>query len=669
MPKAITLGNGNILVGLDRFGQVRDFYFPYVGLENQVGGHYLHRVGAYCDNQMAWLDDPSWEVKVKMREESLSSDISASNRDLGVSMLFTDVVYNEKNIFIRRVTVKNLRGAKKEIKIFFGHQFELYESHRAHTSYYDPSAGTIIHYRGKRVFLLNARLEGLPFNSFSTGVFHSEGKEGTHKDAEDGQLSGNAIEHGLADSVIGLSAEFEAGEEKTIYYWACAGKSIRQVKKLNNEVLAKSPAHMIKTTQDYWRAWINRQNFSFQGLSPEIISLFKKSLFITRAHADHKGAIIASSDSDMMQQGGKDNYCYMWPRDASFTAMALDRAGDFNVCQRYFEFCHKIISEEGYFMHKYGPDGSLGSSWHGWLDNKTRERQLPIQEDETASVIFALWKHYELTKDLEFIELVYNSLIKKAAEFMVSYRDEKNKLPLPSNDLWEEKYGTHTYTAASVYGALMAASRFAEILGKAKSQSRFAETAEEIKNAVLKNLYGEKEGYFYKSLDNQIIDSSSAYGVFFFGLLPLDDMRLKKSFEKTESELSLRTAVGGIARYKGDQFYRTAADAPGNPWIVTTIWLAEYYISRARNGKELERAKEILSWVTKRVGESGVLPEQIHPYNGQGLSAAPLVWSHAAFINAVISYLDKMEELGLCVACDPLNLPIKEIKLSIPAPY
>ena len=416
MPKAITLGNGNILVGLDRFGQARDFYFPYVGLENQVGGHYLHRVGVYGDNQLAWLDDPSWEVKMKMKDQSLSSDISASNRDLGVSLLFTDVVYNEKNIFIRRVTVKNLRGVKREIKIFFGHQFELYESHRAHTSYYDPATGTIIHYRGKRVFLLNARLEGAPFKDFSTGVFHSEGKEGTHKDAEDGQLSGNAIEHGLADSVIGLTAEFEAGEEKTIYYWVCVGKSIRYAKKLNDEVLAKSPAHMIKTTQDYWRAWINRQNFSFQGLSPEIISLFRKSLLITRAHADHKGAIIASSDSDMMQQGGKDNYCYMWPRDASFTAMALDRVGDFNVCQRYFEFCNEIISGEGYFMHKYSPDGSQGSSWHGWLDNKTRERRLPIQEDETASVIFALWKHYELTKDLEFIELVYNSLIKKAAE-------------------------------------------------------------------------------------------------------------------------------------------------------------------------------------------------------------------------------------------------------------
>jgi len=670
MARALTLGNGSILVGIDHEGQVRDFYYPYVGLENHIGGNFVHRVGVYASNpasggagKLAWLSDPSWTVSVGSREESLSSVITAENRDLGVSLVASDVVYNEKNIFFRKITVKNLQGVNRSLKIFFSHQFEIAESHRAHTAYFDPGTQTIIHYRGRRVFLINAKMEGRPFDDYSTGVFDSEGKEGTHKDAEDGELAKNPIEHGMADSVIGLSGNFGPGEEKTIYYWVCVGKTHRTVKHLNTMVQEKSPAHMIKTTEDYWSAWINRQNFTFHELAPDIVTLFKKSLFIVRAHTDKKGAIIASSDSSMMQQGGKDNYCYIWHRDAAFSSMALDRVGDFTVCQRFFEFSNEVITDEGYFMHKYSPDKSLGSSWHGWIDKNTREIQLPIQEDETALTLIALSKHYEFTKDLEFIESIYNSLIRRAANFLVSYRDEKTGLPLPSHDLWEEKFGTHTFTAASVYGALIAASRFAEILGKAKSRTRFAETAREMKEAILTHLYNEEGGYFAKSIsirDGKIIrddtvDSSSAYGIFAFGVLPPDDLRLIRAMKKTEEDLTVKTFIGGIARYQGDRYYHSGGNTPGNPWIVTTLWLAEYLIAVATNDRDLDRVRSIFSWVVSRADKSGVLPEQINPYVGVALSAAPLVWSHAAFVHAIVSYLDKLEELGICKACDPLN--------------
>jgi len=672
MPKALTLGNGNILVGIDHAGQVRDFYFPYVGLENHIGGNNVHRIGVYVDGTLAWLSDSSWDVQVESVDESLSGRIHAENRSLGVSLLISDTVYNERNIFLRRIVIKNLRGTTRSIKLYFAQQFELSESSRAHTAYYDPGTHSIIHYRGKRVFLVNARLDGVAFDDYSTGVFHAEGKEGTHRDAEDGVLSKNPIEHGSADSVIGLSADYAAGEERIASYWVCVARSHRYAKRLNALVLHKSPAHMEKTTTDFWKAWINRQNFSFYGLSPAAISLFKKSLFIIRAHADRGGALIASSDADMMQQGGKDNYCYMWHRDGAYSALALDRAGDFTVSQRFFEFSNAVVSEHGYFMHKYSPDRSLGSSWHGWVNRDTRMPELPIQEDETAIVLCALERHYELTKDLEFIEMVYNSLIKHTAEFMLSYRDEHTGLPLASHDLWEERYGIHTYTAASVYGALMSASRFAAILGKAKSETRFAEAAQEIKTGILTHLWDEERGYFHRStslvegtlVPDRTLDASSAYGIFSFGVLPHSDTRLSRAFEATERELSLSSTIGGIARYQGDHYYRVGADTPGNPWVVTTLWLAEYYIARAQNEADLNRAKELFEWTVARADKSGILPEQINPYSGLGLSAAPLVWSHAAYVNAVISYLDRLEALGLCAACNPLVTHLSVAALS-----
>ena len=70
MARAITVGNGNLLVGLDYRGQVRDLYFPYVGLTNHVSGasgSYVHRIGVYVDGVMSWLDDPLCHVSKQLR--------------------------------------------------------------------------------------------------------------------------------------------------------------------------------------------------------------------------------------------------------------------------------------------------------------------------------------------------------------------------------------------------------------------------------------------------------------------------------------------------------------------------------------------------------------------------------------------------------------------------
>jgi len=62
MARPIVLSNGELHVGLNDFGLVHDFYFPYVGLENHSAGKSMrHRVGVWVDNQISWLDeDNSW---------------------------------------------------------------------------------------------------------------------------------------------------------------------------------------------------------------------------------------------------------------------------------------------------------------------------------------------------------------------------------------------------------------------------------------------------------------------------------------------------------------------------------------------------------------------------------------------------------------------------------
>ena len=84
---------------------------------------------------------------------------------------------------------------------------------------------------------------------------------------------------------------------------------------------------------------------------------------------------------------------------------------------------------------------------------------------------------------------------------------------------------------------------------------------------------------------------------------------------------------------------------PGNPWFICTLWLAQYKMATARTVAELQPAREILDWVVAHALPSGVLAEQLHPHTHEPLSVSPLTWSHAEFVTAVLTLLEKHRSL------------------------
>jgi GH15 family glucan-1,4-alpha-glucosidase len=651
--RSLILGNGSLLVALNASGEVSDFYFPHPGLENHTGGQLKHRLGVYCDGQLSWLsEDSRWNIRVECEDDSLEGRIIAKNSAIDIALTFRDIVYNESPIFLREVTITNLAPRSREIKLYFGHEFHISHSPGGDTAYFDPTSGAVIHYKDKRVFLANGECDGAPFSDYAVGLTHFDGKRGTYRDAEDGMLSKNPIEHGHVDSIIGFYNTYNAGEEKLVRYWLTAGDSIERALELNTYVLKKGHDHLVKTAGSFWRAWINKYPWSFYKMSPATIALYKKSLMFVRAHVDDGGGIIASADAEVLKYE-EDTYAYVWTRDAAYAALALDRAGDTNVAERFFNFCNEVISKDGYFMHKYLPDRSLGSSWHPWIRDGIE--QLPIQEDETALVIWTLAEHYKHSRDLEFIEKLYNSLIEKAANFMAVYRDTTTGLPKPSYDLWEEKRGVSTFTSAAVFGALSSAADIAKILGKEDREHFYREAAEEVRIGIITYLMGSECGFVkmletagQKSVCDQTADISSVYGVFSFGVLPPDDPRLEKAFTETLTRLRVGE---GIGRYEHDYYYATSTMS--NPWFISSLWHAEYLIARAKTEEDFIPVRDIFEWVAHHAQISGVLSEQISATDGTQCSVAPLMWSHAAYANAVLLYLDRLAEVGICATCNP----------------
>ncbi len=655
MSRAVTIGNGSLLVGLDYRGQVRDLYFPHVGEANHVSGasgNFVHRIGVFVEGSLSWLDSEDWEIAIGASEHTSAGTLTATNEKLQVVLESHDAVHNEQNVFLRNFRITNTGSVTREVKLFLSQQFRISESRRGDTAFFDPRVRAIVHYKGNTTFLVNAYVNGKQFTEYNIGLFGIEGREGTYMDAVDGKLEKNPIEHGSVDSVIGLSATLEAGQNAEIYYWVVCGKTIPDVHTLDEYVLEETPERLLNSTESYWRAWLEKEPRNLAILPAPLRTLYNRSLITMRVHSDNGGGIIASSDTDMLHHG-RDTYSYVWPRDAAVIATALDISGYHDVATRFFTFVSNCIEPGGYLMHKYRSDGVLGSSWHPWMQHGVPH--LPIQEDETAATIFALWKHYERCRDIEFIESLYNPFIEPAAKFMCEYIEPTTGLPQASYDLWEEKYGTSTYTAAAVYAALMAASRFAMMLGKDDDSRTYQAVAERMQTAIGTVLYDDSLKMFVKhvlhSEDGDLtfdktLDTSSFYGLIAFDVFDIDDPKITAAAKTVQDRLQVHSNSKGYIRYENDGYYRMSdADTP-NPWVITTLWMAQYLIKKATKLSHLKEPLDLLNWTCSHATTGGVLAEQMHPNTRAHLSTAPLTWSHAEYVLTVDAYLKKVAELS-----------------------
>ena len=289
-------------------------------------------------------------------------------------------------------------------------------------------------------------------------------------------------------------------------------------------------------------------------------------------------------------------------------------------------------------------------------------RTLPIQEDETALVLWALWKHFDRYRDIEMIKPLYKDLIIRAAEWMAGYRDYGTKLPLPSYDLWEERRGILAWTVGAVYGGLIAAANFAQCFGEVSSADRYRTAAAEVKAGVEKYLWHEEWNRFVRMInfdDSGAIQidgniDASMVGLFQFGMFEASEPRIESTMKAIHDRLWVKTQVGGLARYEDDYYHQVSKDignVAGNPWYVCTLWLADYTIAKASTLTELQEALPILTWCVNHALPSGVLAEQVNPYNDDPLSVSPLTWSHAGFVKSVLAYLDRLSAISSCPQC------------------
>jgi len=306
----------------------------------------------------------------------------------------------------------------------------------------------------------------------------------------------------------------------------------------------------------------------------------------------------------------------------------------------------QVLHPSGYVMHKFQADGALGSSWHPYVQ-PNGDVAPPIQEDETALVLFVFCQYYTAQPDSALLKDFYKSMVVPMADFLAEYIDPTTGLPKASYDLWEEVYMTTTYTTSVTYAALLAAAELASSTHDDDNAVKWHSAAQDIQAAAHKHLYNDERKVFYKGLlvtkgtinKYPVIDTSAVFGAYMFGLFDAEGEEVTSSMKTMLETFGVYNTNIGLPRYENDAYHRVDNSVTGNWWYITTLWLTQYELASGNK----QNAHKRLEWMQSTASSTGMFSEQIDPRNSKQVAPSPLTWSHSEYLSTLLDLLSESQ--------------------------
>ena len=381
----------------------------------------------------------------------------------------------------------------------------------------------------------------------------------------------------------------------------------------------------IEENKMYWHDFIKNHdlmNINRRNIDKRIKDIYNRTILLYAILTNHStGGISAGIEVDEQKnQCGRYSYC--WHRDAVFVTKSFDILGMTEEINQFYKvFCPKTQSDSGLWEQRFFTDGNLAPSWG-------------FQIDETASVIYGVYHHYKRTKDVEFLKETYKTCDKamrcldKYLENLLTDGKEFQK----SYDLWEEYRGNSLYSIASLYSAYHSMIKILDILKPTKdfipikyevqkTINRYENNKELIHNYIEQHFYSEDKKTYIRNLDDKKIDISIIGAVYPFGVFKGDDPKILNTIERMN--MTIRTYTGGYVRYEDDKYM-----GGYNPWPISTLWMACYYIIMDNK----EKALECFDYVVRTASDLNFIAEQIDNSTMKPAWVIGLTWSHAMFI-------------------------------------
>jgi glucoamylase len=614
VPEQAVLGNNRMLATVGKHGELRHWFWPAIDYPQHVLGSLPGLFYSSRGNRgFGWLTDAAWEKKQEYVPDTNVVRTVFRHQNPRLDITVTDAVLPDADAMLRRFVIQNAGADEVFLRLFYYNDLALSESPIDDSAYYLPDHDAIIHYKRNFYFIYGGTL---PSSGHQCGV-HGEYSD-SFRDVYDFKLSGGSLTlyDGSRDVNSCLSwdiGNMKSNESRTLAVIMAMGAGEKEVRETLGKCRKEPVEAQFSRTEAYWKKWIDTFALGVgQDLMTQMIrrSLLTLKLLTSEVH----GGIIAAPCMEP-------EYRFCWPRDATYVAYVFDRCGYHEEAKRFYTWCAKAQELEGGLYQRYYIEARLkGPCWSS-------------QIDEIATVLWGMGKHFELTSDRRFVRSNWKC-IRKAADFLCEV--SKTDGLVETVGLWEERFGSHTYSNAAIYGGLKEAAALAEVVRQNDFGTEWGEAAASLKEALLNLAWDANVNRFIKTTAprNENLDTSLLSLTYPFEVLPADDERMRKTAADLESAFTF--GVGGLGRYPSDQYYG------GNPWILTTLWLALYYEKLG----ELEKAEQLISWTLSHSTDLGLLPEQIDKQTGAPISAVPLAWSHSFFILAALDLKEAKKKNG-----------------------
>ena len=614
------IGNKSVLATYTDKGELQRLYYP----ERSIGQYidFSHIGVKINDSDLIYVHDDinnTYKQYYDVNTNILNTEIT--NTYFELKILQTDFIPIKENVLIRRFTLINENSIDLEVK-FLIHQkllssdnnfvgCKLVENGMIQYAH-DFMLSTIC----KNKKLLSHQIHG-SINNIRTGEIWDKDYIGMS-----------------TDSSISYDMEIiKPGEKKQIDIFILIQPQPNQMKELENEIdrieKLDFDNEYIKT-KNYWRKYLKAHdkikiNEPKNTYEEKILEIYYRSILLFPLYTNFEtGGIIASPeiDEDFSKCG---RYCYTWPRDAVFITKAMDILDMKQEVDKFYKiFCKQTQSKNGMWEQRFFSDTRLAPCWG-------------YQIDETASVVYGVYSHYEYQKEEKFLKDTL-SMCEKAVEFLKKYVkdiiDETHILNI-SYDLWEMHEGVSFYSLCSIYSAFESMIKIYKVLGKnvsnfennrlkdekiRKSITEIEKYQTEIKKYINDNFIDQNTNSYTRNLEDKKMDISILGGVVPFKVFTSKEKKIINTIEKIN--LNLRTYTGGFQRFEGDHYMN------GNPWPIANLWMTLYYLEKG----EKTRAKEAFDFVIKTASKLNFLGEQVDNKTLKANWVIALGWSHAMYI-------------------------------------
>ena len=633
------IGNKKMLVTYSSKGELQRLYFP--SRENRQYINFFHTGVKINNSDLIYLhDDINNVYKQYYDTDTNVLNTEITNTYFNLTMLQTDcALIKEDNVLLKRYTFIN--DSKIDLDIEFYIHSELLSNENNHVSCKVIDCGMLQYAHD---FVVSTFAKGYKINKHQIN-----GSKDTIKRTEiyDKDYIGMSKDTSISYN-IGI---IHPNEKKTIEICMLIDDN-RNVSDLEDEIeriRRKDLKKECSATRAYWRKYLKAHN----GLNlkePEnsyeekIYEIYKRTILLFPLLTNQEtGGIIASPEIDeYFTKCGR--YAYCWPRDAVFITKAMDILNMQKETEKFYKnFCKMTQSKNGMWEQRFYTDGKLAPCWG-------------YQVDETASVVYGVYEHYQYTKSEKFLKDNLR-MCEKAVDFLKKYvkqwleikdQDEdvvkeeiensnyanKNKIHV-SYDIWEMHEGIHLYSLSSIYAAFECIINMYKILdknisefdnnrlkeekvSKAEKELKYLQT--KIKSFINEKMYDKETNSYYRNTEDKLMDISILGAVEPFNVFKPKERKIVNTIEKMN--LSIRTYTGGYQRFEYDHYMN------GNPWPISNLWMTLYYLDAG----EKKKAKETFDFVIKTAGKHYFLGEQIDNNTLKPNWVIGLGWSHAMFI-------------------------------------